>query len=117
QRMRANLLRLRSACLFINIPFLDNVMMLQEFLAGEYRTTFIDRTPELFVLPKRKDRGTKMLRYIGYTTVNGFEGFKKKKKPQFAEPPVPKIDHLQDIPAGRKQIFEKKRPDGLTQCI
>ena len=40
-------------------------------------------TPELFIFPKRKDRGTKMLNYIGNVTVNGFPGIEKKKKPDF----------------------------------
>src|SRR5699024_2153230 len=117
QKMVRNLREFRIRGLKTNIPFLENVIMHPQFLAGEYSTTFIDQTPELFVFPKRKDRGTKMLRYIGYTTVNGFEGLKIKKKPQFAEPPVPKIDHLQDIPAGTKQILEKKGPEGLAQWL
>ena len=37
------------------------------------------RTPELFLFPKRKDRGTKMLNYIGNVTVNGFPGVGKKR--------------------------------------
>ncbi len=31
------------------------------------------------IFPKRKDRGTKMLTYIGNVTVNGFPGVKKIK--------------------------------------
>ena len=55
----------------------------EKFLTGEYDTSFIDTTPELFDFPKRKDRGTKMLTYIGNVTVNGFPGVEKHKKPVF----------------------------------
>ena len=37
-------------------------------------------TPELFLFPESKDRGTKMLTYIGNVTVNGFPGIRKKEK-------------------------------------
>src|SRR5699024_10617434 len=87
QQMVRNLREFRIRGLKTNIPFLENVTMHPQLLAGEYSTTFIDQTPELFVFPRRKDRGTKRVRYIGYMTVHGFEGLKKKKKPQFAEPP------------------------------
>src|SRR5699024_9199559 len=73
--------------------------------------------PGRFILPMDKELGTKKLEYITYTTGNGFERVKKKKKPQFAEPPVTKIDHVQDIPAGTKQILEKKGPEGLAQWL
>ena len=49
------------------------------FLTGEYDTSFIDITPELFIFPERKDRGTKILTYIGNVTVNGFPGLRKEK--------------------------------------
>src|SRR5690606_11415102 len=79
QKMVRNLREFRIRGIKTNIPFLENVMLHKQFISGEYDTTVIDKTPELFVFPKRKDRGTKMLTYIGHTTVNGFEGLKKKE--------------------------------------
>lgn len=92
QKMVRNLKEFRIRGIKTNIPFLENVISHSKFLSGEYSTTFIDQTPELFVFPKRKDRGTKMLSYIGHTTVNGFEGIARKKKPSLATPIVPKIE-------------------------
>ena len=43
-----------------NIPFLENVVKHKQFLTGDYDTSFIDSTPELFLFPKRLDRGTKI---------------------------------------------------------
>ncbi len=39
-----------------------NVVKHEKFISGNYDTCFIDTTPELFVFPIRKDRGTKMIK-------------------------------------------------------
>jgi len=54
-----------------NVPFLHNVLNHEDFLAGKCTTTFIDTTPELFDFPRRRDRATRILSYIGETVVNG----------------------------------------------
>ncbi len=54
-----------------NIPFLINLIQHPEFLAGRCTTRFIDETPELFQLPQRQDRATKVLSYIADVIVNG----------------------------------------------
>ena len=38
---------------------------------------------------KRKDRGTKMLNYIGNVSINGFPGIEKRKRPVFDKPRIP----------------------------
>ncbi|WP_106497746.1 pyruvate carboxylase [Lentibacillus sp. Marseille-P4043] len=116
-KMVRNLKEFRIRGIKTNIPFLENVILHEQFLSGEYSTTFIDQTPELFVFPKRKDRGTKMLTYIGKTTINGFEGITKKKKPLFSKPPIPKINRAQEIPAGTKQILDERGPEGLATWL
>lgn len=78
-KMVRNLKEFRIRGIKTNIPFLENVVKHEKFINGEYDTSFIDSTPELFSFPIRKDRGTKMLSYIGNVTVNGFPGVEKKK--------------------------------------
>ncbi|MEW9677857.1 pyruvate carboxylase [Lentibacillus sp. L22] len=112
QKMVRNLREFRIRGIKTNIPFLENVIQHKQFLSGEYSTTFIDQTPELFVFPKRKDRGTKMLTYIGKTTVNG-----PKKKPVFPEPPVPKTHPNEKMPTGTKQILDEHGPEGLASWL
>jgi pyruvate carboxylase len=63
----------------------------------------------LFNFPKQKDRGTKMLTYIGNVTVNGFPGIGKKKKPAFDKPLDRKTDVDQPIARGTKQILDERR--------
>src|SRR5690625_2708735 len=106
-KMVRNLKEFRIRGIKTNIPFLENVILHEKFMSGEYDTTFVDKTPELFVFPKRRNRGTKMLKYIGHTTVNGLDGMPKKKKPHFEQPELPKIDQVPEQ-KGTKQILDKK---------
>lgn len=100
-----------------NIPFLENVVQHPDFLSGNYDTSFIDTHSELFEFPKRKDRGTKLLSYIGQTIVNGHPGLPKGKKPNFPNPRIPATSIKQDYPQGTKQILEQKGATGLVEWI
>lgn len=115
-KMIRNLKEFRIRGIKTNIPFLENVMLHEQFMSGEYDTTFVDRTPELFVFPKRKNRGTKMLSYIADTTVNGFDGLPKKKKPYFEKPLIPHYKSIPEQP-GTKQILDQKGPSGVVDWM
>lgn len=116
-KMDRNLKEFRIRGVKTNIPFLNNVVTHEKFLSGAFDTSFIDTTPELFEFPVRKDRGTKLLSYIGNVTLNGFPGVEKKSKPIFVQPNQPKIDSLIVPPAGTKQILDTQGADGLVQWI
>ncbi|WP_068672509.1 pyruvate carboxylase [Oceanobacillus sp. Castelsardo] len=113
-KMVRNLKEFRIRGIKTNIHFLENVIMHESFLSGEYDTTFIDNTPELFVFPKRKDRGTKMLSYIAHTTVNGVGG---KEKPNYPELKVPKVKNSNEELFGTKQILDEQGPEGLAKWL
>ncbi|MEY8189260.1 pyruvate carboxylase [Peribacillus simplex] len=115
-KMVRNLKEFRIRGIKTNIPFLENVVKHENFINGEYDTSFIDSTPELFTFPVRKDRGTKMLSYIGNVTVNGFPGVEKKKKPVFDPAPIPNVDGLPLI-SGTKNILEEQGAEGLVNWI
>lgn len=117
QKMVRNLLEFRIRGIKTNIPFLKNVIQHDNFISGEYNTSFIDDSPELFVFPVRKDRGTKLLTYIGEMTVNGVEGAENKRKPLFETVPVPKIDPLEPIPNGTKQLLDEHGPDYVSNWL
>ncbi|WP_252183624.1 pyruvate carboxylase [Rossellomorea vietnamensis] len=116
-KMVRNLQEFRIRGIKTNIPFLENVIKHDQFLTGQYDTSFIDTTPQLFIFPKRKDRGTKMLSYIGNVTVNGFPGIEKKKKPVFDKPRIPHLKELPDLQEGTKQILDRQGPEGLVNWI
>ena len=89
-----------------NLAFLEAVL---NHPKNEYTTRFIDETPELFAVKKRRDRATKLLTYIADVTVNGHPEVKgrarpapdasKPEAPVFALPP-----HAHD---GTKQLFDR----------
>ncbi|WP_345238756.1 pyruvate carboxylase [Pontibacillus salipaludis] len=116
-KMVRNLREFRIRGIKTNIPFLENVILHNKFLSGEYNTTFIDQSPELFVFPKRKDRGTKMLSYIGATTVNGFEGTSHRKKPALPKPREPVVKHSEPIPNGTKQLLDAQGPEAVAEWL
>ncbi|MFB6469545.1 pyruvate carboxylase [Cytobacillus sp. Hz8] len=116
-KMVRNLQEFRIRGIKTNIPFLENVVKNEKFLTGQYDTSFIDQTPELFFFPVRKDRGTKMLSYIGNVTINGFPGIEKKKRPVFDKPRIPKLTFENQYKNGTKQILDKEGPAGVTKWI
>ncbi len=116
-KMDRNLQEFRIRGIKTNIPFLENVVKHKNFINGDFNTSFIDNTPELFKFPVRQDRGTKLLSYIGNVTVNGFPGIEQKKKPIHAAPRKPEIDIITEVPAGTKQILDERGPEGLSKWI
>lgn len=115
-KMVRNLQEFRIRGIKTNIPFLENVAKHEKFLTGQYDTSFIDTTPELFIFPKQKDRGTKMLTYIGNVTVNGFPE-SGKRKPAFDKPINVKVDIDQQPARGTKQILDEKGAEGLANWV
>ncbi|MCF6136967.1 pyruvate carboxylase [Pseudalkalibacillus berkeleyi] len=116
-KMVRNLKEFRIRGIKTNIAFLENVIKHEQFVSGEYNTSFIDTTPELFVFPKRKDRGTKMLSYIANVTVNGFPGLGIQSKPTANKPRIPYVDFTKAPPEGSKQILDREGVQGLTNWI
>ena len=117
QKMLRTLKEFRVRGVKTNIPFMENVVQHPVFLSGKYDTSFIDTTPDLFEFPKRKDRGTKLLNYIGQTVVNGYPGLPKDKKPNFPNPRVPVVPYDQEYPRGTKQILDEHGAEGLIDWI
>ncbi|WP_458414192.1 pyruvate carboxylase [Schinkia sp. CFF1] len=116
-KMQRNLKEFRIRGIKTNIPFLENVITHEKFLTGHYNTNFIDQTPELFIFPERKDRGTKMLSFIGNTIVNGYPGIGKEKKPLMKKPRMPKVKLSDAFPIGTKQILDQEGPEGVVKWI
>ncbi len=80
RRMERSLQEFRVRGVKTNIPFLINLVTDAAFRAGGLTTRFIDETPELFRLPVRQDRASKLLTYIGEILVNGHPDVKKDKE-------------------------------------
>src|SRR3546814_6148345 len=64
-RMERALREFRIRGLSTNHAFLANVINHEQVKSGACLIRFIDTTPELFVFTPRRDRATKLLRFIG----------------------------------------------------
>jgi len=105
-RMERGLQEFRIRGVKTNIPFLISLITHPTFLAGDATTRMIDKTPELFELPKRRDRATRILRFIADTLVNGNKlvdntTAKIRREPALA----PACDYSKPIPDGYRQKF------------
>jgi pyruvate carboxylase len=84
RRMDRGLREFRIRGLATNLQFVENVINHPDFAAGRVTTRFIDTTPELFRFPRRRDRATRLLRYIGEVTVNGHPDMKGRARPDLS---------------------------------
>ncbi|SHK28665.1 pyruvate carboxylase [Paramaledivibacter caminithermalis] len=96
-----------------NDAFLINVLNHEKFLSGHCDTHFIDQTPELFDIRPKKDKETKILKYIGEKVVNEIRGTKK----DYDIPQVPKISCINNDLKGTKQLLEEKGVKGVIDWI
>ncbi|MGX4601652.1 pyruvate carboxylase [Faecalimicrobium sp. JNUCC 81] len=87
-----------------NIGFLVNVLNNPIFAKGECSTKFIDENPELFEIRESKDRGTKLLQFIGDVVVNEN---KCNDKPIFESLHKPSIKSELIKSEGSKDLFDR----------
>lgn len=101
-----------------NIPFLVRLVNHPTFLAGEATTRLIDQTPELIDLPIRRDRATKMLKFLAETIVNGNELVNGRPRATRSEPAaLPDVPPLTPPPAGSRDLWKKTGIKGLVKWI
>jgi pyruvate carboxylase len=110
QRMDRALREFRIRGVKTNIPFVENVVNHPKFRAGQVTTSFLEEHPELFRFPKRGDRATKLLSYLGDVILNGNPEVKGKKTPEQIEPAVlPSVPGIEP-PPGTRQLLLKLGP-------
>lgn len=101
-----------------NIPFLIKLVTHPTFLEGRCTTRFIDETPDLFVLPQRRDRATKILSYIGEIAVNGNELVKgSPKATRRHKAPVPEFNAFKVPPPGTRDKLKELGPEKFSKWI
>ena len=104
-RMRRALSEFRIRGVNTNIPFLENVLRHETFLSGETRTTFLEEHPEVFEVPRRRDRANRLLRFLSEVTVNGHESMANLERPHIdREPVVPAADRSLGVATGDGEI-------------
>src|SRR5260221_7717 len=98
-----------------NNPFVENVVNHAKFRSGEVTTGFLEQHPELFRFPKRGDRATKLISYLGDVILNGNPEVKGKKAPEVVEPArLPSVPGI-ERPKGRRQWLKKLGPKKFAE--
>ena len=100
-----------------NLAFLEALLNHPDFKANNYTTRFIDNTPALFQVQKRRDRATKLLRYIADVTVNGHPETRGKPRPpaHARTPEAPRFGN--ERADGTKQLLDSLGPKGFADWM
>src|SRR5688572_10222693 len=110
-RMHRALWEFRVRGVATNLRFLDQLVMHPRFASADYTTKVIDETPELFRFPRKRDRATRLLNFIGEVIVNGNDEAKGRVRPaRLTNPKLPKIDLATAAP-GTKQKLDELGPE------
>jgi len=119
QRMDRALREFRIRGVATNLQFLENVINHPDFAAGEVTTRFIEDTPELLEFTVRKDRATKLLRFLAETAVHGNPEVAGRTLPALPlpKPVLPKVDRSRPVPDGTRQKLQALGAAGFAQWM
>ena len=117
-RMDRALREFRIRGLATNLQFLENVIAHPLFRSGECTTRFIDTTPELFRFTTRRDRASRMLRFLGEVIVNGNPEMKGRQKPALPLPePLLPPPATGTPPRGLRDELKARGAQGFARWI
>ncbi|SDX42268.1 pyruvate carboxylase [Hymenobacter psychrophilus] len=119
QKMARTLDEFRIRGVSTNIQFLQNIIAHPVFMAGEATVDFIKDHPELFRFQQRRDRATRMLRFLGDVIVNGHPDVAGNLDPkkELRKPRLPESDLTGPPPAGTKQKLTELGPEGFSKWL
>jgi pyruvate carboxylase len=124
RHMERSLQEFRVRGVKTNIPFLINLVTHPDFLAGRATTRFIDEHAELFDLPVRQDRATKLLTYIADVIVNGHPEVSKERRAGGVSPRGdPSLRGLtppgrpEAPPAGTRDLLHQLGPEKFSRWV
>jgi len=100
-----------------NISFLLNLLKDDNFRKGDITVNYIGEHPELLKAPDWKNRGTRILEFLGNVNVNGNPDVKRiDNHVSLRKPHIPKTKKI-IYPRGSKNILEEKGRDGLINWV
>lgn len=126
RKMLRALIEFRIRGVKTNIPFLLTLLTHSVFKSGEYWTTFIDDTPQLFEMASSQNRAQKLLHYLADLAVNGSSIKGQIGLPKLTtQPSVPTlhdsngnvIDVLAAPPAGWRDVLLEQGPEGFAKQV
>jgi len=119
QRMDRALREFRVRGLATNLQFLENVINHPKFASGDVTTRFIEQTPELLAFAARRDRATKLLRFLGEVTVDGNPEVRGRALPELPlpKPVLPRVDDETPPPPGTRQLLQQLGAKGFADWM
>jgi pyruvate carboxylase len=118
RRMERCLQEFRVRGVKTNIQFLIKLITHPQFVGGTCTTRFIDETPELFTLPRRRNRATRLLTYLGEIAVNGHPLVKGLPKAVRRAPaPLPACDEHSPLPPGTRDKLKELGREKFSEWI
>jgi pyruvate carboxylase len=116
RRMDRALREFRIRGVATNLLFLEQLINHPRFLKADYTTRFVDETPELFQFPRRRDRATRLLRFIGDVVVNGNPEVAGRSVAQARSPArMPELSGA--IADGAVQRLARLGPEGFARWM
>jgi len=116
-RMDRALREFRIRGVSTNIAFVENLLKHPTFLNNQYTTKFIDETPALFEFTERRDRATRILRYIADISVNGHPETEGRPlppaQPRALKAPAPRAQ----VAPGTRQLLDEKGPQAVADWM
>ena len=117
RRMRRAIVEFRIRGVATNLAFLENVTGHPLFIEGACTTRFVDETPELFHFAYRRDRATRLLRYLGEVIVNGNPAVEGRPEPPTRQIPSAPEAAGHEAPDGTKQLLDALGPERFAQWM
>jgi len=101
-----------------NVSFLLNLLNDETFRDGNITVNYIAKNPELMLQQNWRDRGTKLLNYLGEIITNGHPDIKEvNPSVVLKEPIVPNFKHIEKYPKGTKQKLENLGPEKFSKWV
>jgi pyruvate carboxylase len=117
-RMHRALWEFRIRGVVTNLRFLDQLITHPRFATADYTTKFIDQTPELFHSPRKRDRATRLLSFVGDVIVNGNPEVKGRARPVLPVfPRPPRVALPACAPPGTKQKLDALGPEKFADWM
>jgi pyruvate carboxylase len=118
-RMDRALREFRIRGVATNLQFLENVINHPAFATGALTTRFIETTPELLAFTTRRDRASKLLRFLAEVAVQGNPEVAGRECPKLPlpRPVLPRIDLDRPVPEGTRQRLRALGPAGFAQWM
>lgn len=118
ERLSRALAEFRIRGVQTNIPFLQNVIAHEIFKSGEQRVNFIQDHPELLNFQRTRNRGTRMLSYLGHVIVNGNENVSEvDPNKKLRQPKIPAYDRHAAHTPGTKNLLTELGPAEFSKWL